>query len=291
MFRRYLALLACALLALPGGLRADMAAGVAAYQVGDFDRAFAQFAPLAEQGLPRAQTIVGLMYGFGEGAPQSYFEAARWYRLAADQGYASAQYNLAELYAAGAGVPRNLGAAINWMERAARQGHGQASARLHVLLAGTEPSHAPGISGDRVGFVASSFGTRLVAAPDTATRVSMEQREALGDSSDPAEPDRLVRLKAEAALLPFGVQVSSFRSREVAQDLLARLLEGRRDLFGELKGRVERTDLGAGLGVWYRVRFGRLPNRQAAVDLCEAALVSGTLSSCIPVHFLAPRGG
>ena len=38
------------------------------------------------------------MYEHGEGVPQDYAEAVRWYRLAADQGYASAQYNLGVMY-------------------------------------------------------------------------------------------------------------------------------------------------------------------------------------------------
>ena len=41
------------------------------------------------------------MYTFGQGVPQNYTEAAKWYRLAAEQGNAQAQYNLGFLYAEG----------------------------------------------------------------------------------------------------------------------------------------------------------------------------------------------
>ena len=35
-----------------------------------------------------------VMYDNGEGVPQDYAEAVKWYRLAAEQGDARAQYNL-----------------------------------------------------------------------------------------------------------------------------------------------------------------------------------------------------
>ena len=34
----------------------------------------------------------------GDGAPQDYKEAVKWYRLAAEQGDANAQYNLGVMY-------------------------------------------------------------------------------------------------------------------------------------------------------------------------------------------------
>ena len=38
------------------------------------------------------------MYEEGNGVPQDYAKAVKWYRLAADQGYADAQYNLGVMY-------------------------------------------------------------------------------------------------------------------------------------------------------------------------------------------------
>ena len=43
----------------------------------------------------------------GQGVPQDYEEAIKWYRLAAEQGYASAQYNLGVMYDNGDGVPQD----------------------------------------------------------------------------------------------------------------------------------------------------------------------------------------
>ena len=45
-----------------------------------------------------AQYNLGVMYDNGDGVPQDYKEAVKWYRLAAEQGDASAQYNLGLMY-------------------------------------------------------------------------------------------------------------------------------------------------------------------------------------------------
>ena len=44
------------------------------------------------------------MYDKGEGVPQDYKEATKWYRLAAEQGDASAQTKLGYMYDHGQGV-------------------------------------------------------------------------------------------------------------------------------------------------------------------------------------------
>jgi uncharacterized protein len=57
--------------------------GLAAYRSGDYATAMAEWRPLAEQGNGDAQQALGLLYDLGYGVPQSFDEAARWYRLAA----------------------------------------------------------------------------------------------------------------------------------------------------------------------------------------------------------------
>ena len=69
---------------------------------------------LAEEGNPIAQYNLGLMYDNGEGVPQDYAEAMRWYRLAAEQGCADAQYELGYMYENGLGVPQDYAEAAHW---------------------------------------------------------------------------------------------------------------------------------------------------------------------------------
>ena len=88
----------------------------------------------AEQGGARAQNMLGELYAHGQGGPQDYAQAARWYRQAADQGLPAAQCNLAALYAAGAGVKSDPGEAFKWYRRAADQGSADAQYNLAQML-------------------------------------------------------------------------------------------------------------------------------------------------------------
>ena len=72
----------------------------------------------ADQGDAAAQYNLGVMYDNGQGVPQDYAEAVRWYRKAADQGDASAQYNLGRLYADGQGVRKDYVQALKWFNLA-----------------------------------------------------------------------------------------------------------------------------------------------------------------------------
>src|SRR5712691_4348728 len=59
----------------------------------------------AEEGEAKAQFNLGVMYDNGQGVPQDYNEAAKWYTKAAEQGFPAAEYNLAGMYEDGRGVP------------------------------------------------------------------------------------------------------------------------------------------------------------------------------------------
>ncbi|WP_166039339.1 tetratricopeptide repeat protein, partial [Sphingosinicella sp. YJ22] len=100
MTRTHWFLAATAFLALAGAetAAADVPAGIAAWQAGDYARAVAEWRPLAEAG------------------------------------DADAQFNLGQAYRLGRGVPQDLRLAEQWFERAARQRHEQAGANLGLLL-------------------------------------------------------------------------------------------------------------------------------------------------------------
>lgn len=76
----------------------------------------------AEQGDAYAQVNLGIMYEFGKGVAQDYYEAVKWYRLAAEQGEAIAQYNLGYMYEYGRGVAKDYTQAMRWYRQAADQG-------------------------------------------------------------------------------------------------------------------------------------------------------------------------
>jgi len=105
----------------------------------------------AKQGDAIAQCRLGVAYSTGEGVPQDYKEAAKWYRLAAEQGNANAQALLGSCYSAGEGVPQDYTEAVKWYSKgrgvpqdskeavkwfrlAAEQGLAGAQSNLGVLL-------------------------------------------------------------------------------------------------------------------------------------------------------------
>ena len=70
-----------------------------------------------------AQYELGARYVNGQGVPQSYAEAVKWYRKAAEQGDAVGQYNLGAMYSLGSGVQKDMAQATKWIRKAAEQGH------------------------------------------------------------------------------------------------------------------------------------------------------------------------
>ena len=88
---------------------------VSAFNRQDYVSASRVFLPLAEQGVPAAQSYLGFMFETGRGVPQNLTEAAMWYRRAAEQGDSLAQYSLGLLYDRGQGVPRDIVEASKWL--------------------------------------------------------------------------------------------------------------------------------------------------------------------------------
>ena len=63
------------------------------------------------------------MYRRGQGVPQDYAEAVKWYRLAAEQGDADAQGNLGVMYGTGKGVLQDNVLAHMWYNLGAANGN------------------------------------------------------------------------------------------------------------------------------------------------------------------------
>jgi TPR repeat protein len=70
------------------------------------------------------------MYRDGQGVPQDYKTALKWFKLAAKQGYAGAQYDLGVMYRDGQGVPQDYKTALKWFKLAAEKGNAYAQSKL-----------------------------------------------------------------------------------------------------------------------------------------------------------------
>ena len=99
----------------------------------DYPTAAKWFQAAAEQGVPRAQYDLGVLYERGRGVAADAERAFQWYRKAAESGYALAQYNLAIAYTRGEGTPPDFTAASDWYRRAAVQGVIPAMVNLAIL--------------------------------------------------------------------------------------------------------------------------------------------------------------
>lgn len=105
-------------------VKADFNAGVIAYLMGEYDKAFTTMQSLAETAdHGYAQYYLGMMYLKGQGARQDVDEAAKWLRSSAEHGIPQAQYNLAKLYMKGKGVPRDYERAYIWYKTGASHKH------------------------------------------------------------------------------------------------------------------------------------------------------------------------
>jgi TPR repeat protein len=71
-------LMACPILAGP------IEDSTKAYRRGDYKTAYQLIKPQAEKGDDVAQFILGFLYDEGNGVPQDYAEAEKWYRRAAE---------------------------------------------------------------------------------------------------------------------------------------------------------------------------------------------------------------
>ena len=103
-----------------------------AYNIGNYKKTLAIIQPMANDGNPRAQTMLGRCYENGLGVAQDLAVAAQWFQLAAEQNYTEAQVLLAYCYETGAGVPKNPAEVMNLMTRAAEKGNPEAQFNLAI---------------------------------------------------------------------------------------------------------------------------------------------------------------
>ena len=84
-------------ISLTSSVYADFDDGLRAAQNGDFETAYKEWQPLAEQGHANAQFALGYMYFIGDGVPQDDEQAIYWHKKAAEQGHIGAQQALDEM--------------------------------------------------------------------------------------------------------------------------------------------------------------------------------------------------
>ena len=112
---------------------ADFAAGLTAFEAGNYAAAYTEWEPLAQDGDTTAQHNLGLLYLHGLGVPRDAEAAAAWFQSAADQGNAQAQADIGTLHLTGDGVRQSFTLALKWFLLAAQHGHAIAQFNLGLL--------------------------------------------------------------------------------------------------------------------------------------------------------------
>ena len=106
-----------------------------AFNIGQYAKTLRLIQPLASEGNPRAQVMLGRCYESGLGVEQNMETALQWYALAAEQNDLEAQLLLAYAYQSGIGVPQDGAKALHWMRRAADGGLPEAAYALSQYYA------------------------------------------------------------------------------------------------------------------------------------------------------------
>jgi TPR repeat protein len=109
--------------AIASSVRADVAAGWAAYTAEDYAAADQEWRPLADKGNRDAAFGLGML---AQVTGQEKM-AAHWYEQAARRGLTAAQVLLGGMYAQGVGVPQDSVLAYAWLHRATVDGHTNAA--------------------------------------------------------------------------------------------------------------------------------------------------------------------
>ena len=165
------------------GVRADFAAGLKAYEAGDYYAAYKKWLPLAEADDPAAQRNLGHLYRLGRGVTKDFVKAAEWYRKSAEQGFARAQANLGNMYLRGQGVQKDPKSAASWFGRAAKQNHPIAQYNLGLMY-----ENGIGVSKDDVAALGWFFRASKAGHRKAAQRLARLVSRGAGPPTDDALP-------------------------------------------------------------------------------------------------------
>ncbi len=151
--------------------------GIRAYYAGDYNRSFELLYPLAEDGVPRAEFRIGIMYQFGRSVARNPDLAEKWFTAAlpellrlSQQGVAWAQADLGTAYEFGIALQQDYERAAYWYRQAADRGYAGAQTNLGVLYA----------QGDGVPYDRSQAIFWLRKAAEQGDRVARENLRVLG---------------------------------------------------------------------------------------------------------------
>jgi cell division septation protein DedD len=131
---RFVAILClCAAGLWTGGARADVQAGVDAYNAGDYKRAIDEWMPAAAKNDPDALFNLGQVYRLGKGVKPDLKVAEQYYQRAANLGHVVAQANLGALYLDRKSPLFDPDKGVTWLKKASYAGNALSRYMLGVV--------------------------------------------------------------------------------------------------------------------------------------------------------------
>ena len=272
----------------------------------DYARALELVRPLASQGYPAAQVIVGRFYLSGTIVAENPEEGIRWFRLAADQGYAEAQHVMGRLYFSGGGVTENHEEGARWFRLAAEQGSVKSQTMLGRLHFGGDGVPEDPIRSLAWFIVAAAQGDEdargymdlLLDEALTPTQVSQARKlsreiaerigvelvsvsngvpETPSEEAPPAEPQKVVPEEALATLdeaLSVVQRISGNRRRVLALGDIAEVQMEAGDTQGAARTISEAQSIARRISAdWLRgIALGRIASAQAKAGDTQGAV-------------------
>ena len=245
---------------------ADFEAAADAYRRQDYVSAYAQFEPLALAGDPRAQTVIALMFKYGESVKPNYQTAFNWYLRAAEQGYAPAQFNVGVMLAEGQGLAPNREEGLVWLRKAASNGYDGARGEL------TRVGQSVGRTTGEIKEWSQAWDFRLPSSYRYET-----------DISSGATPASATTQSATAAVgisvvtERFKVQLGAMRTQSAAEAHWTNMVAAQPELLGDLPTWYVRSE---GNRVVYRLQAGPFDSLAAARAFCGEV---HSAAGCLPL--------
>jgi hypothetical protein len=230
-------------------------------QAGEYDKAIQELQPLADQGSPSAEYLLGEIYFGGHGGNMQ--QALKWMTAAAEQGHTVAQARLGMIYAKGVGVPVNNVEAYRWFALAAE---------------GADPS-------DKLKTVSETNRGVIAKRLSPAER---SEAESLVESWRPAGAPVIATPKnSEGVIGQVGqvipgirIQLAAVKNADEATPEWSRLQKSLGTQLDGLVLTVESVDLGT-KGIYHRIQAGPFPDKGAAQAKC--AVIKQMNQDCLVV--------
>jgi len=277
-----IALIGCASALTGKQIATTFDAGVAAYDAGHFDQAYALWASIDDEDIA-AMRNVGMLLRKGQGVKKNPAAAEKMFERAAEAGLVTAQADLADMLLKGEAGPPDPKRALPLLESAAAANHPIAQFELAQMyetgglvprnvdvarrLYAAADSHGMKEAGDRL---AALGPAAQMSSGASALRLSEAPTPKIALAAEPASPLESGTTTSGA----YTLQIGAYKSR-IEADAAWKAYQAKyaAPLLG-YSSNVQRADLGA-KGIWYRLRISGFGDREAASDLCDQLKMEG----------------